>query len=88
MNKMNTLAFVNFLLIKLFPTLIRQNFPLSKICAIRYISFSMVILNSRDWWEIVQLPENSALEKSTCNRFYPKIRLECTGKAVMMLYLD
>ena len=36
-DKMNTLAFVNFLLIKLFPTLIRQNFPPSKICAIRYI---------------------------------------------------
>ena len=36
MNKMNTLAFVNFLLVKLFPTLIRQNFPPSKICAIRY----------------------------------------------------
>ena len=37
MNKMNTLAFVNFLLVKLFPTLIRQNFPPSKIYAIRYI---------------------------------------------------
>ena len=36
MNKMNTLAFVNFLLVKLFPTLIRQNFPLSKICAVQY----------------------------------------------------
>ena len=36
MNKINTLAFVNFLLVKLFPTLIRQNFPPSKICAIRY----------------------------------------------------
>ena len=33
---MNTLAFVNFLLIKIFPTLIRQNFPPSKFCAIRY----------------------------------------------------
>ena len=32
-NKMNTLAFVNFLLVKLFPTLIRQKFPPSKICA-------------------------------------------------------
>ena len=31
---MNTLTLVNFLLVKLFPTLIRQNFPLSKICAI------------------------------------------------------
>ena len=35
-NKMNTLAFVNFLLIKIFPTLIHQNFP-SKFCAIQYI---------------------------------------------------
>ena len=39
MNEMNTFAFVNFLLIKLFPTLIHQNFPLSKICAIRYVLF-------------------------------------------------
>ena len=37
MNKMNTLAFVNFLLVKLFPTLIRQNFTPSKICAIQYV---------------------------------------------------
>ena len=36
MNKMNTLAFVNFLLVKLFPTLIQQNFPPSKFCAVRY----------------------------------------------------
>ena len=35
-DKMNTLGFVNFLLVKLFPILIRQNFPLSKICAIWY----------------------------------------------------
>ena len=37
MNEMNTLAFINFLLVKLFPTLIHQNFPLSKICAIQHI---------------------------------------------------
>ena len=37
MNKMNTLAFVKFLLVKLFPTLIHQNFPPSKICAVRYV---------------------------------------------------
>ena len=36
MNKMNTLTFVNFLLVKLYSTLIRQNFPPSKICAVRY----------------------------------------------------
>ena len=33
---MNTLAFVNFLLVKIFPTLIRQYFPPSKFCTIRY----------------------------------------------------
>ena len=32
---MNTSAFVTFLLVKIFPTLICQNFP-SKFCAIRY----------------------------------------------------
>ena len=36
-DKMNTLVFINFLLVKLFPTLIRQNFLLSKICAIQYL---------------------------------------------------
>ena len=35
---MNTLAFVNFLLVKLFPTLIRQYFPPSKFCAVRYVA--------------------------------------------------
>ena len=39
MNKMNTLAFVNSLLIKLFPTLIRQKFPSSKICTIQYVLY-------------------------------------------------
>ena len=34
-NLMNILAFVNFLLIKFFPNLIRQYFPPSKFCAIR-----------------------------------------------------
>ena len=34
---MTTLAFVNFLLVKIFPTLIRQNFLPSKFCTIRYI---------------------------------------------------
>ena len=33
-DKMNTLAFVNFLLVKFFPTLIRRYFPPSKFCAI------------------------------------------------------
>ena len=26
-----------------------------------YISLSTVVLNSRDWWEIIWLPENVAL---------------------------
>ena len=30
-----------------------------------YISLSAVVLNSRDWWKIVWLPENFALQKST-----------------------
>ena len=34
-DKMITLAFINFLLVKLFPTLIHQNFPPLKICAIQ-----------------------------------------------------
>ena len=35
---MNTLAFVIFLLVKIFPTLIRQNFPPLKFCAIQYLT--------------------------------------------------
>ena len=38
---MNTLAFANFILIKLFPTLIRQNFPPSKICAVQYVNATL-----------------------------------------------
>ena len=45
-DKMNTLAFVNFLLVKIFPTLICQYFPLSKFCTIRYIAkISVVVLD-------------------------------------------
>ena len=33
-NIVNTLAFMNFLLVNIFPILIRQIFPLSKFCAI------------------------------------------------------
>ena len=36
-DKMNTLAFVKLLLVKFFPTLIRQKIPPSKFCAIRYM---------------------------------------------------
>ena len=43
---MNTLAFVNFLLIKIFSTLIRQNFPPSRFCAIR-----CRIPYSAKWWQ-------------------------------------
>ena len=35
-DKMNTLVFVNVLLLKIFPTLIRQYFPPLKFCAIWY----------------------------------------------------
>ena len=35
---MNTLAFINFLLVKIFPILIHQNFPQSKFCFIQYYS--------------------------------------------------
>ena len=46
---MNTLAFVNFLLVKLFPTLIRQNFPLSKICAVQYLSLHIKNPKAAHW---------------------------------------
>ena len=39
---MNTLAFVNFLLIKIFPTLIHQYFPPLKFCAIRYVAIHSI----------------------------------------------
>ena len=39
---MNTLAFVNFLLVKIFPTLIRQYFPPSKFYAIRYLCAQLI----------------------------------------------
>ena len=45
---------------------------------------STVVLNSRDWYEIIWLPEISRFKNQPCNRFY---QLECIGKAVMMLYL-
>ena len=51
------------------------------------LSLSTIVLNSRDWWEIIWLPENFVLKNQPCNRLYPKNRLECIGKAVMMLYL-
>ena len=47
MNKMNTLAFVKFLLVKLFPILIHQNFPPSKFCAVWYNLRTQNVLVSR-----------------------------------------
>ena len=41
-NRMNILGFVNFLLTKIFPTVIHQNFPPSKFCAIRYLMVNIV----------------------------------------------
>ena len=45
-NLMNTLVFVNFLVVKIFPTLIRQYFPQSKFCAIRSVH-NIFVVNDR-----------------------------------------
>ena len=37
-----------------------------------YISLSTVVLNSRDWSEIIWLPENLCFKNQPCNRLYPK----------------
>ena len=42
-----------------------------KILAVR-ISLSTIVLNSRDWYEIIWLPEISRFKNQPCNRFYPK----------------
>ena len=52
-----------------------------------YVSLSTVVLNSRDWQEIIWLPEFSHFKKQPCNRLYPKKSLECISTAIMMLYL-
>ena len=36
------------------------------------LSLSTVVLNSRDWYEIIWLPEISRFKNQPCNRFYPK----------------
>ena len=36
------------------------------------ISLSTVVLNSRDWSEIIWLPEISHFKNQPCNRLYPK----------------
>ena len=52
-----------------------------------YISLSMVVLNSRDWYEIIWLPEISRFKINLAIGFIRKNQLECIDKAVMMLYL-
>ena len=36
------------------------------------VSLSMIVLNSRDWSEIIWLLEISCLKNQPCNRLYPK----------------
>ena len=36
------------------------------------LSLSMIVLNSRDWSEIVWLPEISRFKNQLCNKLYPK----------------
>ena len=36
------------------------------------VSLSTIALNSRDWYEIIWLPEISRFKNQACNRFYPK----------------
>ena len=36
----------------------------------------MIVLNSRDWSEIVWLPKTSHFTNQPCNRLYPKKRTE------------
>ena len=52
-----------------------------------YISLSTVVLNSRDWYEIIWLPEISRFKINLAIGFIRNNQLECIGKAVMMLYL-
>ena len=60
--------------------------PFSR-CSISMVSLSTLVLNSRDWYKIIWLTEILHFKNQPCNRLYPKNRLECIGKAVMMLYL-
>ena len=46
-----------FLLIKIFPTLIRQNFPPSKFCAIRYMEVTQTYIVS-----VVKLPVQNSMK--------------------------
>ena len=41
-------------------------------CLCYAISLSMVVLNSRDWSEIIWLPEISCFTNQPCNGLYPK----------------
>ena len=88
--------------IQVMPTISLQCNSLSKIHSSAYfrlkqvdvlpsknqaLSLGTIVLNSRDWYEIIWFPEISRFKNQPCNRFYPKNQLECIGKAVMMLYL-
>ena len=42
------------------------------VIKLRCKSLSTVVLNSRDWSEIVWLPEISRFKNQPCNRLYPK----------------
>ena len=55
------------------------------IIAICTLSLSTVVFNSRDWSEILWLPEILHFNNQSRNRKNP---LECIGWAIMMLYLD
>ena len=45
---------------------------ISNITSVYASSLSTIVLNSRDWYEIIWLPEISRFKNQPCNRFYPK----------------
>ena len=49
------------------------------------ISLSTIVLNSRDWYEIIWLPEILRYKNQLCNKFYLKNQLECINDAVPWL---
>ena len=46
--------------------------PISSIVGLLILSLSTVVLNRRDWSEIVWLPEIPRLKNQPCNRLYLK----------------
>ena len=51
--------------------------PWAKTISLIYISLSTVVLNSRDWWEIIYgFWKISHFKNQPCNRLYPKNRLD------------